>query len=762
MLPKSDTIGQKNCFFFDSGFSIEKDLLGGKGAGLVGMTRLGLPVPPGFIISTKIWERFKNKDSILSPAVWNEIRSSLRMLEQKTGRVLGDPQKPLFVSVRSGAARSMPGILETKINLGINRRTKPALEQIIGKEATKKIYKSLPKNFPEDPVKQIRWAIHEVYDSWNTRKARIYRQKHGIPEIGTAVTIQQMVWGNSTKDGAGTGVLFTRDTQKYSEKPVVVFAPHAQGSSVVGKDSSYVPVPLDTSPLSSRVRNELARYALLLENHYKGVPQDIEFTYDGDRLWILQTRNTPLSPLANLRSLRARIGKGLLTEQEAIAAIPPAHLHALVEHELDPQGMIEAENNGRLLAEGLSVSIGNKVGRLVFSLHEAKSLPDLAKIILVDGDLESFAQLPPNVKAVLLDKAGVGSHLAREGTKLSSERNVIVIFGVRIDSRYTGKTATVNGNSGKIYLGVIPYINQETSASLLSREERVTAQAWLSRKRENPWRFVTHTSDIEKYIKSIEKALKQIKEKNIRSLKAREITIFNSAFPKEIRQTYTVIKRDAEAKLVSKIRPILDDIFSHRHHATIRTCHDPALPANGPWALVRSQSDFKRFQVDDKYSEKYGGFRKFLSNSELSELLVGDIPIGKMEKDSAVQYLHSAWTLSCTENGIIILQVHPHNAHLREHEKAKKEDLITFTTQFDLYSPHFLEPIKTEIGDNLKNDKLGRKLAFTAKKHVLDTWWTEYAVPQRMAAITDVLGTDTTFEGQATEKWCLGYGIKTR
>jgi len=535
---------------------------------------------------------------------------------------------------------------------------------------------------------------------------------------------------------------------------------------VVDKESAHPQVPLSELAIPDHIREQLGTYAALLESHFQYVPQDIEFTYDGDRLWILQTRSAPLAAMADFRSAQHRINLGLLSVEEAITRIPSAHLNALVEPPLDPESVAEAEKNGRLLGEGYSVSNGSNTGRLFLSLADACQAVSEKNIVLADSNLESFAQLPANVSAVLLENAGIGSHLAREGTQLSSERNLIVVFGLPVNAEYEGQVVTVDGNTGKLFEGVIPVAEADAQTSLLSPMEFQMAQEWLQAKRDNPWRFIKDNPNIAYHAEQILEQLNLADEQKIKSVKAREITAFNAAIPQEIRQTYTVVKVDTPDRLIEKLRPILEEVFAAGNHATIRTCHDPALPANGPWALVRNMENFEQFLIDDHYSPKYGGFRKFLDNAELkvelTELLVGNIPVGKMEAIPEVQYQHSAWTLSCTENGLIVLQVHPHNPHLRMHEKARRENLITYTTHFDPHSPDQLAPIEVDVGENLQQDELALALGETARHHLFDEWWTAHDLPGRMAAVTAVLGINATFEGQATERWCLGYGIKTK
>lgn len=379
-----------------------------------------------------------------------------------------------------------------------------------------------------------------------------------------------------------------------------------------------------------------------------------------------------------------------------------------------------------------------------------------------------MSELPDNVVSILMPQASVGSHRAVEATQLSREKPFIPVFGVKIDKKYAGKVVTVDASSGTgatadIYLGDIPFKDGTTHNPLLSENELIIAQTWMDQKRENPWRFLTCENGIEEYTETINETLGQPEYQNIRSKKAREYVLFNAAIPEAIRQPYAVIPVDTIESMEQTIKPILTRVFKNGNHATIRTGHLPAIDGGGPWALIRNKEDFKRFLHDGSYSI-FGSFENFLSNPDLKEILVGEIPQGKMEDDPNIQHHYGAWTLSCPDNGNVVLQVHPHDAHLRGFEEVEKDNIVTFTAHFDPTSATQLSNVHIDIGENLTDDSVALTLAEVVRETVLEHWWTDHQLPQRMAAITSVLdyNINPVFEGQARDDGlCLAYGMKT-
>jgi hypothetical protein len=272
--------------------------------------------------------------------------------------------------------------------------------------------------------------------------------------------------------------------------------------------------------------------------------------------------------------------------------------------------------------------------------------------------MDDLVNLPESVGGVNAENGSIGSHIAIDAIKIGTQRGIPIIFGAAVHNIPPDSILTVDGNYGNVFLGTIP-LQTNGDSGLITQTERETARSWLESRMQNLWRFVGSSTNLKEQVADVKQTINQQGYANLRSLKAREIMVFNAAIPEEIRQTYTIVRLDTQENLVRTIQPILTRIFAHRNHATIRTCHNPALSADGPWALVRNMGDFERFLTDEHYSVNYGGFREFLSHPQLTELLVGDIPIGKMENDPLIQHHHAAWTLSCTDNGEVKLQVRP-------------------------------------------------------------------------------------------------------
>lgn len=751
-----------------------KEALGGKGLGLVEMAQLGLPVPTGFVLTTGAWCEYHSFDDRMPSGIDVEITKQLHILEEKTGKKLGDPTSPLIVSVRSGAALSMPGVLQTVLNVGINNTTVHALGQEIGEHAAREAYMSLISSFeavgctlPENPREQLNAAIASVYQSFLSPKATLYREEHHISETaGTATIVQQMVWGNSVKEAAGAGVLLTRDPMKFSDEPVVVFAPHAQGTEVVSDAATAQQVPL--SSFSHPRRVELRRIATLLHEYHRRIPQDIEFTDDGNSIWILQTRDLPLSNLALFRSLVEQTNDGLTTN-EALHVISAQQLESLLEPALDPQAVTQAIAEGRLIDHGIPVSIGVRTGHIVCSREEALQYPNVDVILASSDFSKDSIDLPTNVTAILVTNGSIGSHIARTATVLANKQDVVILFGIHLEKLEPGDRITVDSHSGSVFRGDIPRL-VNGSRGALTPDEETLVRSWMDEYKQNPWRFLVSEDIYEQYRVLAHEAIGSAREQFL-SLKAREYAVFNSLIPKKIRMEYATVKPHEEGRIRQLLTTILSD---PKYESTIRTCHDPDLPAGGPWARLTSLSDIDRFFSDSSYS-KYGGYKEFLAsgNGELTELLIGAIPKGKMSPDETIRHQHCAWTLSSTPDEIV-LQARPFSPHLRSHEDEREDRLISFFVRLEpADGAHDVQAhaYRTETGERLRDDLFAHALADYVRDTVLGRWWEDHALPARMAAIADAFKNDSqappVFEGQARitpdgSTWCLAYGIKTK
>ena len=427
--------GLKNVYAFGAGSAEgsgeQKNLLGGKGANLAEMARLGLPVPPGFTITTEVCTHYyANKHSYPS-GLREEVAEGLAAVEKALGRKFGDPKNPLTVSVRSGARASMPGMMDTILNLGLNdndgrgsgaslrkrplrvglyrrfvamygdvvlnlkpldKRERDPFEVILEKkkiaysvkldtelsvEALKELVRDFKaeikyktgKMFPDDPLEQLWGAIGAVFGSWMNERAIVYRQLNGIPESwGTAVTVQSMVFGN-LGDDCGTGVAFTRDPATGENVFYGEYLMNAQGEDVV----AGVRTPLEIATLETKmpkVYAELLAIRKTLEDHY-GDMQDIEFTVEKGKLWMLQTRTGKRTGFAEVRIAVEMVEEKRITPEKAVLRVNPDSLNQLLRPIFDPEAKAEALAAGRLLAKGLNAGPGAATGRVVFTAQDA-------------------------------------------------------------------------------------------------------------------------------------------------------------------------------------------------------------------------------------------------------------------------------------------------------------------------------------------------------------------------------------------------------
>ncbi|HEY7776661.1 MAG TPA: pyruvate, phosphate dikinase, partial [Kineobactrum sp.] len=403
----------KRVYLFNEGSKDDRDLLGGKGANLCEMTTLGLPVPFGFTITTPTCREFFEAGNKLPALLEQEYRVALDLVEKKMGARFGDPDNPLLFSVRSGAAVSMPGMMNTVLNLGLNdeiaaglaRKTdnprfaydcyrrfiqmfadvvmgvdgdqfEQALEHYKAEHGKRydvemsaedwqeivRIYKTLV-NFPEDPFVQLKLAVEAVFLSWHTPRAHVYREMNNIPEtLGTAVTVQAMVFGNFG-DTSGSGVAFTRNPSNGEHSFFGEFLFNAAGEDVVAGTRTPLPVVALQERLPE-VYDELYATQALLEKGYRDM-QDLEFTVQEGRLYMLQTRSGKRTGRASVKIAVDMVGEGLITEREALMRVSPEHVESFMHPTIDP------ERKTTVVATGLPASPGGATGRVVFSAEEA-------------------------------------------------------------------------------------------------------------------------------------------------------------------------------------------------------------------------------------------------------------------------------------------------------------------------------------------------------------------------------------------------------
>ncbi|NLO25573.1 MAG: pyruvate, phosphate dikinase [Clostridiales bacterium] len=532
---------EKYVYMFEEGKAGMKDILGGKGANLAEMTRIGLPVPPGFTVTTKACNKYYSDwGNRLSPELTEELFMSVGKLEKITGKTFGDVDNPLLVSVRSGAAVSMPGMMDTILNLGLNdisviglaRSTKNErfaydsyrrFIQMFGdvvcqiekykfdgildmvkkkkgaefdtdldaedlKEVVKR-YKELysqerSEEFPQDPGDQLMLAVGAVFRSWNNPRARAYRNINDIPHsLGTAVNVQSMVFGNMGGT-SGTGVAFTRNPATGEKALFGEFLLNAQGEDVVA--GIRTPEPIESmDEVFPDVHKQFREIAKLLEKHYRDM-QDIEFTVEKGKLYILQTRNGKRTAAAAVKVAVDLVEEGLITKEEALMRVPPGQLDQLLHPNFDVRMLEKAE----FLAQGLPASPGAATGAVYFTAEEAvKAAQAGAKVILVrqetsPEDIEGMDA----AEGILTSRGGMTSHAAVVARGMG-KCCVAGCGTIRVDEnqkRFTVKGITVsegdwvslNGSTGRVYLGNIPTTEPELSGSF------ATLMGWADEIRE--------------------------------------------------------------------------------------------------------------------------------------------------------------------------------------------------------------------------------------------------------------------------------------
>jgi pyruvate, orthophosphate dikinase len=436
---------------FTEAAELGRELLGGKGAGLAEMTAIGIPVPAGFTVTTEACVEYMRNGRKLPPGLEDEIAAQLKRLEQETGKRFGDPRDPLLVSVRSGAAVSMPGMMDTILNLGLNddaveglaratenerfaydayRRLIQMFGEVVGGidaarfevsqdaelsadalkelvERFKAAYREVTgSDFPQDTHEQLRRAVKAVFDSWETPRAQVYRRAHDIPDdLGTAVSVVQMVFGNKGEE-SGTGVAFTRDPATGQPGPWGEFLVNAQGEDVVAGIRTPDPIKRMESRLPDAYA-ELVETMRRLEDHYREM-QDIEFTVEDGRLYLLQTRSGKRTAAAALRIAVDMVDEGAISREEAVARIDPGQLNQLLHPMLDPRAEYE------VAARGLNASPGAAVGRVVLDADAAEERGKAGEdVILVrtettPDDIHSVLES----RGVLTAHGGMTSHAA--------------------------------------------------------------------------------------------------------------------------------------------------------------------------------------------------------------------------------------------------------------------------------------------------------------------------------------------------------------
>jgi len=552
---------RKPIWLFEEGNASMRDLLGGKGAGLAEMSRVGLPVPPGFTITTTVCNAYLANKNTFPPGLMNEVRRALATVERKMGKRFGDPTNPLLVSVRSGAKFSMPGMMDTVLNLGLNPETVRGLAALTGNERFAedayrrfvqmfgKIVLDVPgekferlieeqkrrvgakldtdlsaadlrqlagrfkdlitqetgETFPTDPWQQLERAIRAVFDSWMGRRAIDYRNFNKIPhDLGTAVSVQTMVFGNMGDDSA-TGVAFTRSPATGEKGLYGEYLPNAQGEDVVAGIRTPHPISQMQSEMPA-VYKQFLRLAQMLERHYKDV-QDLEFTVERGKLWMLQTRSGKRTAQAAVKTAVDMVRERLITKEDALLRVDADQLYQLLLPRFDPDDKSAAEREGKRLAQGLNASPGAATGIAVFDPDTAAELGGKGQaVILVRPETN-----PDDVhgmlvaRGILTARGGATSHAAvvarglgkpcvagAEAIRVDLDARQFSVNGQVIRQ---GESVSIDGTTGEVFGRAIRTIDPDVSKD----QDLQTLLGWADKARRlGVWANADYPRDAER------------------------------------------------------------------------------------------------------------------------------------------------------------------------------------------------------------------------------------------------------------------------
>ena len=515
-------------YLFREGDARQRDLLGGKGANLAEMTNVGLPVPPGFTITTEACNAYLRNGGRLPDGLWEQTLAGMKAVEEAMGRTFGSAVKPLLVSVRSGAKFSMPGMMDTILNLGLSRQSLDGLiaethnprfaydcmrrlVQMFGKvvlnvhselfedtidhvkrrrhvesdteipaedlAALADAFRQIVRResgtaFPDDPHDQLRLAIEAVFRSWNNPRASRYRRQNGIPDdLGTAVNVQSMVYGNLGDDCA-TGVCFTRNPNTGERGLFGEYLPNAQGEDVVAGVRTPKPVAgMGEDAVLAPAYGQLVEIAERLERHYRDM-QDVEFTIQHGELFMLQTRAGKRTGGAAVKIAVEMAGEGLITEREAVSRVEPAQLDQLLHPTIDPAAQVQ------VLAKGLPASPGAATGKIVFDPDEAQRRGEAGEpviLVRIETSPEDFHGMVA-AQGVLTARGGMTSHAAvvarGMGTPCVSGCTALHIdyakgaMEVAEHTLAVGDFITIDGATGNVMLGKVPTVEPSVGGDL--------------------------------------------------------------------------------------------------------------------------------------------------------------------------------------------------------------------------------------------------------------------------------------------------------
>jgi phosphohistidine swiveling domain-containing protein len=747
--------------FWDKDLVPDKDLLGGKGASLVLMTQLAMPVPPGFILTTEAWRHY-DESGRLADELLKELKLHLAELEKLARATFGSVTAPLLVSVRSGARYSMPGMMDTIPNVGINREILAGLTKRLGSEVSvwdtyrrflrmfassvygihagefdllngegeqsveklqgvvdayeKLVFLRVGKKVPEDPLIQLTQSVEAIFRSWYNPGAVAYRQLNGIPDqLGTAANIQMMVYGN--KPNSGTGVLFTRDTTTGENRVIGDYLTNAQGEDIVRGSVARKTISIEQfatdKPLLAQ---QLFAFAKKLESVQKDA-QDMEFTIEDNELWLLQTRSAKRTPLANIRITKELYEEGVLSESQALKRIKPSD----VEHVQLPtfEKDEEAEARGNLLSTGITASPGVAVGHLAITPAGVAQLKaqgqqpvfvcdhidpnDIATLLQVSAVATTKGSASSHM-ALIMRSAGIPGVVGASAIKVDNEKLKISAGNKQIS---VGGEISVDATKGLIYaraIGIasLPAVPADIIQLIEKRNHLYTRSPWSAGIYEDPGSPAI--PDLVKKVREIRiKAATQWQ-----SEKARVVEALNGFFDDQTMIKFVPVRPDDRAGL----EKTLLDVLHSGHFNGPRTCHFPVKLAGAPWCDgPNSPAEIKDFLTNPDFPGKYGGFPRWIADPTLDAILVAYEKEGKLRPELADQ--HFVCTLSCV-NGLtsqLIINVLFKTAQLRALERVQSSELAMIKINLDPEQRYAIGDKTYQLGRSYLDDQLISVLA---------------------------------------------------
>ena len=715
------------------------NLLGAKGHSLAIMNTLKMPVPPGFIISTDVYRIWHSNGNHLPDDITQRIEAYIHRLEMATNTQLGNPDRPLIVSVRSGAATSMPGMMSTILNLGITAdMLEPWANAInesafaystycrflinysihvldIPREQLSDLETSVISNasdmrrlsrdwadrisvfagraIPSDPFEQVAEAINVIFRSWNSSGAIAYRQEHLIPDdLGTAAVVQTMVFGNRSKH-SGSGVAYTRNLTTGAKELDGTYLLSAQGEEIVGGRAFSVPKPImQLKEDFPDIYDRLEEYSRKLEMHFKW-PQDIEFTIENGELWLLQTRRAPLVAEAAIKVAVALVREGLLTQEQAVYEVPPDAVRFASKPQFTLDALEQAFQQKRLLLKGLGASSGLAVGPLVIQLASDSVRLDDSQAIIVRDLLEPAhdVNLMQRAQAFITILGGTSSHAATLARKLRKPY-IAGCKGIEIDKTGRkvhfgsialdeGTIISVDGSSGNIFLGEVTTLLSSPfpELSIFAAWERVI-------RTQSTWEVACYP-DRESNRDFLLEAKGMLNSLHWRTDKAKAIELMQ-LIPAEYRITQIVV----DAKDKERIRQLMVEGIKEGFWIGPKCCYSktPRL-GKGLWQMGIQTHE----QVEDFLNNPYfpglspnGGYPRWIEDENLEEIvIVYDPPYKGIPEYAYKQFI---FTVSCTRDpGTVQIEMSLGTAKIRLLETAQQDQLIHISMKLDYYAPRY-------------------------------------------------------------------------